>query len=298
MDPQPAPSVIYNEQPNSNKKVRTLLMVVGFLLIVALGLVFYLFRDRLPFKSHPSGVIATVGKENIYQSDYDYELNGYPNKSEKDLKQKLLKKIAQDSAILQGGQDDGLVKLDSTTFNDPKKDYQKRLLQVADIQIQEQSRSNHIDGGVVSVFFINNLDNKPGPLGYEGSKKLALDKISAVYNKVKNHEISVLQAGETIRNDTSLAQIDYSYKVNAYFPFSSNPGQQITLIKELDQALFKLRAGETSDIFIGKVKDNTGKDVEGVYMFGSVVNKTPNAKVDSLDKWIEQVTKKYALNTY
>ncbi len=294
MEPQKT-EVIYNTNNSSQMRTKLLLTIGALILLVAFG-VFYYFKDTL-FKKNPNTVIAQVGQESIYQKDLDTERASYPAIPGIDQNKMLLEKMARDSAILQGAQDEGLITLDSSTFNSLTKDYPKRVRLVAQVEKQIQGKAAHVDGGIVSIFFINNLDNKPGPLGYEGSKQLAKQKITALYTQVKNGSLSIQQAGEAIKNDKTLEQLDYSYQINAYFPFSANQGTQVTLSKELNQALFELETNQVSEVFAGQVKDASGKDVEGVFMFGVVTSKTANPKIASLDEWVKQIAKKYSLKS-
>lgn len=280
-----------------------LLGAVVFLLILFLLNYFNIIKTfdllpKPPLSEKPAGrVIAKVGKELIYQSDLDVEIANMIPIPDFDLPKYLLNKIATDSAILQSAQAEGIISLDETVFNSPNKNYMTRVNLVVDIKNQIDQKSDHIKGAVVSIFFINNLDSKPGPLGYEKSKQIAFDTLSALQKRVKSREITIDQAGEDIRKNTSLKDLDYSYEINSIFRFSSNKGERITLDENIDQALWNLKEGEVSEVFAASFPDFEGKVREGVYMFGQVFKKNSSI-ISSLDQWIQDQVKKYEVIYY
>ncbi|PIR08702.1 hypothetical protein COV53_01630, partial [Candidatus Gottesmanbacteria bacterium CG11_big_fil_rev_8_21_14_0_20_37_11] len=238
-----------------------------------------------------------VGEENIYQSDLNIEMDGYPPVKNLDVRDFLLKKIVSDSIILQGGQKDNIVKLDDGIFNNPNKDYKKRIQSVEQVKKAIEEQAEQIEGYVVSIWFYN--DNL-GSLGYDGGKKFALDKITKLHEDVKSGKLTVIQAGEAIKNDASLAQIDVNYKGNAIFQFKNKKtGDSITFDSDFDAALWKLKESETSDVFALKDKNyKTGIVNEALYTFGQVDKIIVNPNLTNFNSWLEKYKKSYEIKYF
>lgn len=237
----------------------------------------------------PGQKIARVGEETIYQKDLDEILAIYPDKSTQ-AHQKILEKLIADSKTIQHAKEIGLIKTDDTIYNSPDKDNLKRTREIQ--KIQETIRENNytIKGSGVSVWFVNDY---VGPLGYEKAKELALAKINFLYNAVKTKTMTMEQAAENIRNDTSLAKLDKNYVYNAYFTFSLKPGQKFTYEENFDKILWQLPAGEMTEVYTAASKDlDDGKDKPAYYMFAQVEEKLNQPIIADVD------TNKYEVNVY
>lgn len=248
-------------------------------------------------ENHPSDyALAQVGEEKIYQSDLDKETAVYPPLKNFDVMRFLLDKIATDSAILQGAQEDGLIKLDNSVFNSPNKDYYKRIKLVSQIKQDINNQADSIQGSVVSIWFYNmNL----GSLTYDQAKALAYTKIKKIHGQVKSGKMTIGEAGRAISSDDSLIQIDKSYKSNAIFNFSAiknEDNEKITFDPKLDAILWGLQEGEISDIYLAKDKPGElyGKEVEAAYFFGQVTKKVQKGKA-GFSEWLNQKQIKYFL---
>jgi hypothetical protein len=229
-------------------------------------------------------VILSVGKEKIYQKDYDTELMYYPDKNNPAVRKMLLDKLVTESIILQAGKKEGIIPLDATVFNNPNKDYLKRIKFVEQVKRGIDQEADTIEGTIVSIWFYNN--DWTGPVGYDEAKKIVLEKISALYNQVKTKKITIDQAGEIIKNDTSLASIDKAYQNNAIAHFSVHPDEPISLSQEYDQKLRKLQSGELSEIYLASIKeDETKKIRDAVYLFGMVTKRKANPTIRNFDSW-------------
>lgn len=240
-------------------------------------------------------VIAKVGEELIYQKDLETEILYYPPVKNFD-KSYLLKKIVKDSIILQAAKADGFISLNTTTYNSLTKDYLKRIKLVEEAKKIINNQADGIEGTAVFMWFIN---GPVGPLGYEKSKEIVYAKILRLHTLVKNKEMTIRQAGEQIKNDTSLAQIDPAYKTNAILDFKALKGERITINEDFDKALWKLQKQEVSDVFVGKARNQgTGKDVEAFYSFGEVTKRITSGKVTSFDNWFAKKEKEYAVKFY
>jgi hypothetical protein len=240
-------------------------------------------------------VVATVGKETLYKEDLDQQMSLYAGDATKVPKAEFVNQLVKDSIILQAGADAGFIKLDSLFFNAADKNYILRAKNVQDVKDKIQSESNSIDGYVVSIWFANDV---PPAMGADKAKAFAYQKIVALQQQVKLKQITVQQAGAQIKADTSLAQIDEAYKVNAIFPFSKKQGQLITISKELDAALWQQPIGGVTDVILVKsMPTYDTKDVDAVYMFGQVTGKTGSGTISNFDTWYDQQKTKYAVKT-
>lgn len=290
--------------------------ILVILLVVAFGAWYFLKVKQVPlntlltqntpqttpnplaefFTIPPDKIILKVGSENIYQKDFDIELSAQPNSAAPKLKEIILNKLSEDSAILQGGAEEKLTTLDSTVFNSLTKDYKKRLLLISDIKKKLSAESDNITGTTVSIWF-NNVT--PGIIGYTQGKQTALEKITKIYNDVKDKKITITQAADQIKNDASLAKVDPAYKTNAKQDFQVNPGQTITFMSEFDALLWKLNPGELTPLYTGKDKDSkTGQLVDSLYTFGTVTSKISAGKIQSFENWLSAKLKQYATTTY
>lgn len=238
-------------------------------------------------------VVATVGKETIYTEDLDYQKSLYTGDATKIPKKDFVDQLVKDSVILQAGADAGFIKLDSSFFNGHDKNYLLRAKNIQDIKEKIQSQANSLDGYVVSIWFAN--DVQPA-MGYDKAKQFAYQKITALQQQVKLKQITIQQAGAMIKADSSLAQVDEAYKVNAIFPFSKKQGELITISKDLDAALWQQPIGGTTDVILVKSMPTFDtKDIDAVYMFGQVTGKTGNSTISNFDAWYSQQQTKYAV---
>lgn len=296
--PEEPPKVTesYNTQKRIPKRVIIIALTVG--IVVLLGVLAFQFLQKnsnLPFSQvNPTppapGVIAKVGDELIYQRDLDIELAAYPPiLSLEERKKILIEKIATDSAILQGARADGIISnLDPAIFNSATKDYLARLKAVSEIKQKVEGEADQIKGVIASIWFFNL--GKTGPMGYDRGKEFALEKITKLHADVKSGKTTVEQAGELIRNDTSLAQIDASYKSNAIYEFDVKNNDKITSNPDFDSALKKSPVGQVTDVFLSIEDPYFVRP--GLYQFGVVKNKV-NSNIGSLEDWILKQIEKY-----
>lgn len=295
----------YNTQRRIPKKI--VIIVLGVLVILLLGVVIFqtLQKNRaiLPIGSDQAnatppapGVIAKVGEELIYQRELDIELSAYPPSLPLEQRKALLiQKIATDSAILQIAKKDGIISnLDTDIFNSPDLDYLKRLKTVSDIQNEVEGKAGKISGAIVSIWFYNFGVN--APIGYDKGKELALQKITKLHTDVKSGKMTIEQAAESIRSDSSMSQLDPgSYKQNARQLFDTSIENLITHNSELDKQLRSLPVAGVSDIFLST---EPFFDKPGFYQFGQITNKVSNSKFGSFDEWFAKGQKNYAITLY
>lgn len=243
--------------------------------------------------------IVKVGEETVYQKDLETELQYSPVATD-DSKKLLLDKIIKDSIILQAGRKGGLVALDSSIYNSLDKDYMKRIKTVAEIRQKIENNRDSISGHVVSVWFSN---NGPWKLPYETAKEIAFKKITYLHQEVEAKRMTIQQAGEEIKKDASLFDVDRAYKTNALYSFNQDSNEDITYDPDFDEILRNLPIHQVSAIYTGKdieIKDGkkTGNKIEVLYMFGVITDKKSASGYASFDAWFEKQKNEYEISRY
>lgn len=248
-------------------------------------------------KNSPSKIIMTVGKENIYQKDYDTEILNHPQRNDANIRTILQEKLINDSIILQSGSKNNFIGLNQTFYNNPDKNYHLRIQKIDDLINNIENQKSTIEATVISIWFYNN--NWIGPLGYEKGKDLAFRKITQIHNRVKNKEITLDQAGELIKNDNSLAQIDLAYQNNAISHVKTNYDGQISMSNEFDAILRKLKPEEVSQVYLAHDVDyKTGQRKEAVFMFGAITKRVLNQNLASFEDWLNKNKTEYEITYY
>lgn len=247
-------------------------------------------------KARANKVIAQVGEEKIYQKDLDTELKLYPPQKNIDREKLLLDKLVKDSIILQQAQKEKLITVDPKTIDSVQKDYAKRLETVKGVEEKVQQRALRVTGKIISIWFHNVF---PAPIGDEKAKEISFAKITQLHQDVVSKKITIDQAGELIKQDSSLAQVDPVYYNNAIFDFSVDNIDHITFDKTFNEALVSLNPGEVSDVFLIKDKDpQTRKMIDAVYMFGQLDSKTNLDNTVGYDQWYKNHEKEYPVTYY
>jgi hypothetical protein len=250
-----------------------------------------------PSKAPELGVIALAGAERIYSIDLTREVAAYPMQQEKDLQKKMLDKIISDSIILQGGEELRLLKLSPEIFDSSTKNYTKRIQTVEAVKTAVEKAENRTRGSIISIWYFNN--GITGPLGYEKSKELAFQKISALHADIIAGKMTMDQAADAIRNDSSLEQLDKVYQQNASIKFDVKPNEAITFDSEFNAVIRRLKAGQTSDVFSAKAAVPTKKGLqEVVYMVAKVDSINTTSPLVDFDSWYAGLQKKYAITYY
>lgn len=299
--PSPKIPLVRNHFFSFSKK--HIFLVLLIILVLTFGI--YLYQNKTFFRkvsptshlakerqSHQA--IAQVGEEKIYQADLNFELAAQGGIDKKDIKEKqrLFKKIAADSIIIQQAVKDNIITADQTVYNSPDKDYQKRVNLVKEIREKVNDMSNQTSGVAYSIWFWN---TKPGEMGVEKGKQFALEKITRVHKMLKDKKIDASGAGEMIKNDSTLSQIDPAYQTNAFFNFTKK-GNSVTQSKEMDIIIDSLKEGEVSDIVLGKLTNTkTGQVTENYYAFATVTKKVTSSGFNSFKDWFDKNKKGYAI---
>jgi hypothetical protein len=252
-------------------------------------------------KKAPTAIIMKVGNENIYQQDLNTELAYFPAAEKNEDREQLLKdKLIKDSTILQAAQEEALITLDSTVYNSSAKNYLKRIQLIAQVKDQLEKKKDRYKGSVVAIWF---YDTRPGPIGYDTGKELALKKITDVRTAVAGNRITMEEAAKQIENDQSLAQVDPAYKANAYFSFDTDLKQDIVFDQDFNRIIKQLQKGQVSPVVVVKDKEMqsgkpTGRQIEAAYMFAQVDERTISGQNLGFDDWLARRLKKYEIIYY
>lgn len=241
------------------------------------------------------GVFMKVGEELLYESDLNYELSYYPPSNTGEPEEILRNKMIEDSVILQAAAAEKLVELDETIYNSPDKDYAKRIQVVMDLRDQIDQKATELEGEVISIWFHN---MKPGSAGYDKAKQTALQEMNTILVDLKANKITMKQAGDRIKNNQNLAQVDSSWRANAYFDFAVMDNQKITYSPEIDKEIYTLNKGQISPLLIGKDHDpKTNTKIDAVYMIAQITDRS-TSQVISYDDWLADKKKAYEVTRY
>lgn len=276
-----------------NQLLKNKFLIIGICILLVIGVIALILK----LSGQPSQTkIAKVGTETLYQKDLDTELAAYPVIKGVDASKLLQKKLISDSIILQGAAADKIITLDPNVFNSVDKNYEKRLQLIAQAKKSIQGQSDHIQGTIVSIWFSN---SQPGPAGYEKGKQIAYAQISKLYNDVKSGKITIEQAGEAIKNDSELAQVDPAYAANALIPFEASGNSAITFDKPFNTMLWNLPQGQLTPLYLAKDKDyKTKQMIDAVYMFAQVSQRKTDTGITDFQTWYDQKQKLYEVTLY
>ncbi|GIW63045.1 MAG: hypothetical protein KatS3mg090_0871 [Patescibacteria group bacterium] len=114
----------------------------------------------------------------------------------------------------------------------------------------ETKGTTYISGESISVWFYN---VNPPAMGVEKAKEITRSFIEDLRNQVASGRLSMKQAGDKIKSNKSLFQIDEAYKWNAY--------QEFLYLKKdhkyyhddiLNDYLWKMEEGQVSPVLVGR----------------------------------------------
>lgn len=242
------------------------------------------------------GAIAKVGNEYIFQKDLDVETANYPGPKSAETNKLLMDKLVKDSVILQSAEAEKIASVSADIYNTPSKNYAKRMARIKDIKGLVNSKTDHLKGTIVNVWF-NNYE--PAKIGLEAGKKLAFERISTLQKRVAGGQITIEEAGNIIRRDPSYGDLDVGYKSNASFAFNEKKGEKITFNPDFDQQLWSLNPGEVTNVYLGKIISGfTQQSEESFYAFGQVSEKVDNGNSLDFEAWLGNNQKNYEITYY
>lgn len=241
------------------------------------------------------GALAKIGDETIYNSDLNEELASYPSSDDPGVRERLFRKMVDDSITLQGAQKLKLASLDATIYNSNNKDYNKRIQAVAAARQAIDDNADGYSGTIVQIWFYN---QKPPKVGYAQGRQIAAQKINELYDQVKKGTMTMEQAGDAIRADSNLYNVDEAFRINASFSFLATKEKPATFDKGFNTILAGMKEGQISPMYTAKDEDANGNMIDALYMFGKIDKIVTKNGYTSYNNWLEQQKKVYAVVTY
>ena len=244
----------------------------------------------------PENAIARVGGEYIFKEDLDIEMANYPDPKDDNTKKMLTEKLVKDSIILQAGGKEKILAINPAVFNTQYKDYGKRISDIQAIEKNVNARTDQVAGGVVSIWFHNMVIPE---IGLERAKQIAFEKITSLRERVAKKEITIQQAGDIVKNDSSLSQVDVAYKNNAFVPFTQDKGERITVDGDFNDLIWKTAAGEVTPVHLGhNINGFNNQDEEAFYAFAQVSTKIETGQYQSFQSWYDAQKSAYQVTYY
>lgn len=299
---------------NSKKRLLLFIALIVIVLITVLAVIYYFQKIRpmptsqnlSPTEIASQQIVAKVGDEYLYQKDLNYQINTfYPSSStDSAMKQeattKSLDKLINDSIILQEAQKNKLTIAPKEAYNNPNKNIflRNQAIASATAKLSDQFVSR-ISGEEVSIWF-NNGSYPPPKMGVDAAKKFALEKMQAIFADLKSGKITFAEAGNQIKNDKSLINVDRSYQTNAYSVFKDK-AQNLPIFNDpnINNVIWTLRPGEISNILTANDFHNgdPSKPYEALFKVIKVTDKVTSAATD-FPAWLKAERAKYEVTKY
>ncbi len=239
--------------------------------------------------------IARVGEETIYQSDLFYYVARHPGDVDDEVLDSLRTALFQQSAILQGAADEGIITLDNSFYNRNGKDMEARAEALQTVQ-QAFEENVWKSGSIVMIFMYNSAEP---PMGYDAAKELAFEKLSVAYERVQSGELSMQEAALLLESDEELYAVDPALQGNTFIAFEAS-GQTDSVIfdEDVNDQILALEAGQTSDILTGRnAHPLTGEIIDVFYAFARV-DEDQGLAAESYEEWVSEVEQRYDVETY
>ena len=234
-------------------------------------------------------VVMTVGEERIFTDDFNYELFVFHNPdfvSGDDMSDDLLLAVANNlidqSAALQEGEEEGTVRLYVDFYDTEEKDYEMRNQTYT--QVQESVGSTSVfemTGEVISAWFYN---MEPPEMGIEDAREYTEELITDLHARIESGEITMEEAGNMIKDDPVMKDIDPGLEGNAYAPFSILGDAQTFTDPELQKEIISLSEGELSPVLVGRDRSDDWYDA----YFMVVLVEEKQDGLGGFDEWIAQ----------
>ncbi|MDD3648003.1 MAG: hypothetical protein PHS44_05925 [Candidatus Dojkabacteria bacterium] len=257
--------------------------------------------------------IALVGKEYIFEDDIQayFARQGNLNDFE-DVKKKedAIELEVSKSLILQEANTLGWIKLDSSCFNNPKKDYEQRGKLVVQVQLKfEEDYQGSFEYEANSIVFNPTLRKTEyiEEYGLEAAKSLALQKLESIRERVVSGEVNIKEAGEIIENDSDVQMLNpdgydlTSVSSGAYFTEVVSPELTSTSrFSDIYEELEDLNTGDTSKIYLVKSNHNINgqtEDQDTFYVYYHIVN-SGRGGYSNLNDWIQGLKSRYNIIYY
>lgn len=309
------PKVLEDPKVKNIKRIKRFLIVSLAILIISVVAVslYYVLNQKnaipsvsqTPKTTQIPGSIAKVGDEYIYQTDFDYYISLYYPESVNDKNKyqensvKALEKAIDDSMILQDSFKSSFISLNNAVFNSPDKNIASRsaLIEKATNEIRQKNIKT-ISGEIVSIWFNNANAYPPPSIGIENAKQQVKQKIDTIYQDIKSGKITMMQAGQRIRSDSSQRSIDPSYLGNAYTKFTNlNRNQKLFADEKINESIWSMGKNELSSVILANDVDKQNQPFEAFYTIIQVID-TTSGNFLSLEDYINNLRDQYEIIRY
>ncbi|MCL4338519.1 hypothetical protein M1271_02425 [Patescibacteria group bacterium] len=252
-------------------------------------------------------VAAKVGQENIYNKDLNYAVYSRyyselikPSTSSANLKNKVLSELIDDSILLQASQlypqIFGNVNLNQSIFDNIDKDYQQRDKTLEQLKDSFKNKlEEKISGGRISIWYHN--VNPPAKYSIEEARTIAQNKIQAIYQNLISGKITFSEAGNQIKNDDSLIDLDPNYKGNAIYLFDNVSPDTIAFpSQQVKDMVLRLKPGQISTV-TEQQSPKPSSIGEEFFAIWTITNITNSGEGD-LPNWIDKQKSSFNITTF
>jgi hypothetical protein len=245
----------------------------------------------------PGQEVMQVGEEQLYTDDFNHRLFvDYPQESaaEGEISAATLEQVFQslvdDSMTLQKAAQEDWVTLVDTFYNNTEKDYSLRGSTIISAQEQAAKLAVATNTGEKITIWFNNIH--PPEMGIEAAKEIALEKMQDIRERLLAGTLTFPQAGDEIKADSVLREIDPSIDANAYGIYSVKGTMEAFHDPEIFASIQALSVDEISNILTGREEDSETNEWQDVfYMVTRVTNRSEGT--DSFGAWLEGLRGEY-----
>jgi len=228
-----------------------------------------IFKDPAP--------TVQIGKDTYTKVDFDYLARVYTGGDtvdtvSEDEQEQIFEVALENALVLKEASNKKLTKVDTALFQ-PNKDWTSYNKAVEEAKAAIIAQEEQISVAAVFIYFMN---QSPPEMGVEKSKPLTKTKMEALRGEMVEGRMTIQQAAEAIKADSSLAEIDPIYKQNSYAEFyNRNKSRQVVGgISSDDNALvWTLPVGSYSPIIIGYEAGNSSTPNEAYWVVVQIVEK-------------------------
>jgi len=239
--------------------------------------------------------VLKIGDETLYGNDLNYLALFYnfddyvaSKPIPTDKLNKIVDEAISDSVIIQQAIKQNLLTSSAEFFDNSNKNYTLRneKINLAKAALSDKLVEK-ISGEAISIWFNNDIV----PVSVQTGKDLALKKMQDLQQKIKSGQMTMAQAGETIKKDTEIGKkIDPAYANNAYDTFTNiEKGSGPFSLDNLNEEAWSLGDGQMSDVVIGKAASSSGEMVEDLYMIIKVNKRIGENTADNTDQLVKDL---------
>lgn len=288
--------------PGKQLSPKLILFLAAILIIIVIAVVAFqksrpITTNQQPWNSNPKFIpaqtYAKVGQQPIYGSDLNYVLyTNYPNNkfTDQQAKTAALSTVATSSAILQAAKAQNIISVPDSAFSPTSNpaDNQKLVNQAIN---KIENGSDKYSTSVITIWY---YDMDAPRISESTARQTARSKLAQLYNQVKNGSLTMQQAGDKIKSDTSLAKLDQNYQGNAY---SENKNWTVDnpafTFNKLNQVVYSLQPGQISDL----VEVISNKTMTEKFFAVIKMEDRQKGQFTSLETWLKQAVQDYPITT-